>query len=491
MQAQSVNKNEEKLINNILFIYIVGVAISGFSFVMLFLNGGIRECIFLLSGLCGILTKLFEKKLGSKAKYVYACIPPIIGAITAAVCSTNDSASYICLTHYYFVATLLLVPYYEQKVLRVSTIVTIVVNAGMMIAFPAGFLKLHHVIGWIFTGIVYVILFAGCSFIVYRANLLFETIEGQGKEAEDVLHNVHRAFDSLKQSSESIYSSLHSFETISKEIASATSEISASAETQTREVEGSLSICNNLADMIENSEDRVTETVDNITALKSKNDEGIQSITELTEQFKENIASNQKAVEEIKILSGKSNLIGEIVESIHEIAQQTNLLALNAAIEAARAGEAGKGFAVVADEINNLSSQSAEATQKIDEILKDIVHSVETTSQIMAQNNKVVNETQGKLEHTVDIFNAMLDSSKHVEDATDTLKQELVHIMEVKEKLLSSMDKLMEVAEHSAASTEEINASTEEQLATITIIVQTMEQMQEGVSHLAKVLENE
>ena len=36
MQAQSMN-NEEKLINNILFIYILGVAISGFSFVMLFL----------------------------------------------------------------------------------------------------------------------------------------------------------------------------------------------------------------------------------------------------------------------------------------------------------------------------------------------------------------------------------------------------------------------------------------------------------------------
>ena len=50
MQTQSEN-SEEKLINNILFIYILGVAISGFSFVMLFLNGGTRECIFLLSGL--------------------------------------------------------------------------------------------------------------------------------------------------------------------------------------------------------------------------------------------------------------------------------------------------------------------------------------------------------------------------------------------------------------------------------------------------------
>ena len=72
-------------------------------------NGGVRECVFLLSGLSAIVTKLLEKSLGSRTKYVYACIPPIIGAITVAVSCTNDSPGYVCITHYYFVATLLLV----------------------------------------------------------------------------------------------------------------------------------------------------------------------------------------------------------------------------------------------------------------------------------------------------------------------------------------------------------------------------------------------
>ena len=54
MQLQSM-KNEEKLINNILFLYILGVAISGWAFVMIFLNGGPRECIFLLTGLAAVI----------------------------------------------------------------------------------------------------------------------------------------------------------------------------------------------------------------------------------------------------------------------------------------------------------------------------------------------------------------------------------------------------------------------------------------------------
>lgn len=94
MQLKSM-KNEEKLINNIMFIYILGVAISGWAFVMIFLNGGLRECIFLLTGVSAVLTKLSEKQLGSRAKYVYACIPPVLGAVTAAVSNTNDSAGYV------------------------------------------------------------------------------------------------------------------------------------------------------------------------------------------------------------------------------------------------------------------------------------------------------------------------------------------------------------------------------------------------------------
>lgn len=191
MQLQSMN-NEEKLMNKILFLYIVCVAVSGWAFVMIFLNGGLRECIFLLSGLSAVITKLLEKGLGHRTKYVYACIPPIIGAITTAVSSTADSAGYVCLTHYYFVATLLLVPYYEQKLLKTSYAVTVIANTVMMILFPAGFLKLHSVIGWVFTAVVYTVLLAACCFISYRTSTLFKMVEKKKENLQQVLGEVQR-----------------------------------------------------------------------------------------------------------------------------------------------------------------------------------------------------------------------------------------------------------------------------------------------------------
>lgn len=487
MQSQAAN-SEEKLTNNILFIYLLGVAISGFSFVMIFLNGGLRECIFLLSGVSAIITKLFEKKLGEKAKYVYACIPPVIGAITAAVCNTSTSDSYVCLTHYYFVATLLLVPFYSQKLIRVSVAVTIAANLGMMILFPAGFLKLHSVIVWVFIGIVYLVLFAACSFIIYRTTALFQVVENQGQESEDVLRNVQAAFDSLEESSETIYNSLREFEGNTGEIAASTQQISESADAQISEVENSLTVFSELNDKIVKSEERVNETIETIQNLKAKNDEGYSVIQALTEQFEENIKATQTAADGIDELSQKSTSIGGIIQSIRDIAQQTNLLALNAAIEAARAGDAGKGFAVVADEINSLSMESSNATGKIDAILKDIVEMVESIHRVMDRNTEVVKDSSGRLEDTVKIFDVMLESSEEVIGITELLKTELEDIVAIKEHLLGVMKRVEDSSRNFVDTTEGISASTEEQVAGLNNIVKSMENMQTGMERLSSVL---
>lgn len=83
-------------------------------------------------------------------------------------------------------------------------------------------------------------------------------------------------------------------------------------------------------------------------------------------------ATMQESCAAVAQLGEQSQQIASIVNVIREIADQTNLLALNAAIEAARAGEQGRGFAVVADEVRKLAERTAQATQEIAAMVKQI-----------------------------------------------------------------------------------------------------------------------
>lgn len=214
----------------------------------------------------------------------------------------------------------------------------------------------------------------------------------------------------------------------------------------------------------------------------------MKAITQLSSKFAENIKSTQVASEGITSLAQKSNSIGEIIESISQIAKQTNLLALNAAIEAARAGEAGRGFAVVADEINELSSESAGATQKIDAILQDVISTVSDVNEVIDQNNAIVKESNEKLDDTVKIFEIMLKSSEEVIKVANMLQGELAGIVDIKEHLFDAMEQVEEISQQSVKNSSAISDSIVEQVSNMENILKSMESVQDGVKHLANVL---
>lgn len=87
-------------------------------------------------------------------------------------------------------------------------------------------------------------------------------------------------------------------------------------------------------------------------------------------------------------LRDQTRQVGEVVETVMDLATRSHVLSLNASIEAQRAGESGKGFAVVAAEMRALADQSGRAAAHIGKIVEDILAAIEATLRVTDASNR-------------------------------------------------------------------------------------------------------
>lgn len=124
-------------------------------------------------------------------------------------------------------------------------------------------------------------------------------------------------------------------------------------------------------------------------------------------------------------LNNYSDEVGGLVDLINSISKETKMLSLNASIEAARAGEDGKGFSIVAMEVGKLAGETDQVSKKIEEVMhviKDeiehITKSMNKEMNYMAENCKVVEETNKELVAIVQTLNLGKDSLEEIKDVT-------------------------------------------------------------------------
>lgn len=460
-------KNEEKRMNMIMFLFLLVIPIVAVVYVLLFNGASGKDAIALLMVAASVVIKAFEKKLGSYAKYLYISVLPFFGAVTIVA---GTPGVFGAMVEAYFLVLFLAVPYYDLLVIKVCAGVTIIVNAAALVIFRQAYLCMYTMSIWFFIVMVYILAIAAAVFIVFRARSLFAAVEQKEGEVEELLNNVRGAFEGLQESSRSIYDSLHSFEQSSSEIAASTEEISASVEQQIEQVEGSIQIFNDLDSRIGDSESRVLQTVDNVKQLEEKNNEGIVAIGELSKKFSENIKATQVASEGMAALEQKSSSIGEIIDSISQIAKQTNLLALNAAIEAARAGEAGRGFAVVAEEIRGLAEETNNLTNEIGTIIQELLEKTADATQNMESMEKIFEEQEHSVGDTKENFIQIEQCLESVQSSVDMLYESGNNMTGSKEIIVEMIEGISAASQENAAGSEEVLAAVETQDSVITDI---------------------
>jgi len=188
--------------------------------------------------------------------------------------------------------------------------------------------------------------------------------------------------------------------------------------------------------------DRSAKAAKNSDEASKIADGGLGAVTttiETMESIKDEVFGLENIIED---LNSVSKQIGEIVDTITNIAYQTNLLALNAAIEAARAGEHGQGFTVVAEEVRKLAEESGEAAEDIGKKIRGMLQKTGIAVQTISKGTtkvvegvnvaKVAGETLKRIVREVQtVNNAIQEISKASSEQSanvDSLRQSIESI---------------------------------------------------------------
>ncbi|KAB1441211.1 methyl-accepting chemotaxis protein [Pseudodesulfovibrio senegalensis] len=236
--------------------------------------------------------------------------------------------------------------------------------------------------------------------------------------------------------------------TLAERVASASEELSASADEQARGAQKQSHQTDTVATAMEEMTATVLEVAGNASATSRAADEarvsaqsGVDMVSNAVEAINGVSHSAGQLAQVVGQLDSQAEEIGRIISVINDIADQTNLLALNAAIEAARAGEAGRGFAVVADEVRKLAEKTMTATKEVEEA----IHTIQERS---AHAMESMDRTEKQVNQSTDLSN----------QAGDALQQ----IMERIEDMVSRVAQIATAAEEQSAAAEEIGSSVED-----------------------------
>lgn len=192
------------------------------------------------------------------------------------------------------------------------------------------------------------------------------------REIQTVILSFNRFMAKLGQSVDSIIHVATELTASSKHLENTGQTLNKQATAQSIEMEQVASAANQLTSSFEEVAHNAQRASEESVLVKEQADKGHSALVQNQKQISALSDRISNAASDLKQLHKSSEQIGEVLNSITDIADQTNLLALNAAIEAARAGEHGRGFAVVADEVRTLSEQTRQSTEKTQSVIQEL-----------------------------------------------------------------------------------------------------------------------
>ena len=300
--------------------------------------------------------------------------------------------------------------------------------------------------------------------------LLYGSCNDMLANIRGLIMEVESVYDALSVSLNKVNTSSTTFSETTKDIQTSVHEIETGVGEQTESATDCLNEMDSLFTKINVVNDNTNEIGSIVASTQVAINSGLTSMDNLNAKTKSTTDITDGVIQTIKELSVHSKNIGQIVNSINDIAEETNLLSLNASIEAARAGAAGKGFSVVATQIRKLADQCLASAGKISNIVTEITQATKEAVNTAQTAEEIVDEQVEAVAATAHSF--------------QTLKQRIEKLSEYLESIQSSSKDMEASGSSTLNSMENISAILEETLASVTSVANVTDKQSEALTSL-------
>ena len=221
--------------------------------------------------------------------------------------------------------------------------------------------------------------------------------------------------------------------------------------------------------------------------ISERTQENQEKMDDATHSMEQIHASTGECKDIICQLGENSKEILDIIRVITGISHQTNILALNASIEAARAGEHGKGFAVVAGQIQKLAEQTRAAVDNIGDIVTETVHHTENAVNVMDRSVMLTKAGMERIREVGSSTAEITSSNSRMSDQIIEMDQTVENIRQQSSEVAKGMEQVQANTQNNYSAIEHVTAATQENSAG----VDEIESMVERIKELAyKAVEN-
>ena len=287
------------------------------------------------------------------------------------------------------------------------------------------------------------------QFLDILQNTIGKIVEGS-KNLDNMINSVGENVTVSNDNAQDVSSAMEELSATMQEIAATIQTVNDNTESVGKNVV-------DIADKTEQINNYSQDMRERADSLAKSADENKRTTDEMVGNI---VGTLKKAIEDSKSVERVNELTGEILN----ISSQTNLLALNASIEAARAGEAGKGFAVVADEIRQLADSSRDTANNIQAINEHVTSAVYQLIDNSNKIIKYIEETiladydsfvQAGAQYNEDAC-YISETMQEFAEKTEKLKELMKHTVESIEGISSGVEQSANAVTSSAVSTSQL-----------------------------------